>query len=37
MVYLGIEFEIANNCANNPIVRAVPAIENLQLALEDGE
>ena len=37
MINLGIEFEIADNRANNFVVRAVPAIENLELALKDGE
>jgi hypothetical protein len=37
MVYLGVNFEIANNRANNLVVGAVSPVENLKFPLEDGK
>ena len=35
VVYLRVNFEITDSRANNLIVRAIPAVENLKLPLED--
>jgi hypothetical protein len=37
VVNLRVKFEVANNRANNLIVGAVAAVENLKFPLEDGE
>jgi hypothetical protein len=37
VIYLRVDFEIADNCANNLVVGAVSAVENLKFPLKDGE
>jgi len=37
VIHLRVDFEIADNRANNLVVRAVSAVENLKFPLEDGK
>src|SRR6266700_1158873 len=37
VIHLRVDFEIADNRANNLVVGAVSAVENLKFPLEDGE
>jgi hypothetical protein len=37
VIHVRVNFEIADNRANNLVVGAVSAVENLKFPLEDGE
>src|ERR1700730_8115821 len=37
VIHFGVDFEIADNRANNLVVGAVSAVENLKFPLEDGK
>ena len=37
VIHFRVDFEIADNCANNLVVGAVSPVENLKFPLEDGK